>query len=85
MSGGEGEVREGFLCPLCMKDLGDVVQLQVGNKNLAFHCQNNDFRFTLRSRIHGRTQLLLDHSKTFLGKQRVLYRAMMMWSCLNKG
>jgi len=29
MAGGEGEVREGFLCPLCMKDLGDVVQLQV--------------------------------------------------------
>lgn len=24
-----GEVMEGFLCPLCMKDLGDVVQLQV--------------------------------------------------------
>ena len=27
MSG--GEVIEGFLCPLCMKDLGDVIQLQV--------------------------------------------------------
>lgn len=25
----EGEVLEGFLCPLCMKDLGDVIQLQV--------------------------------------------------------
>ena len=24
-----GEVLEGFLCPLCMKDLGDVIQLQV--------------------------------------------------------
>ena len=29
MSG--GEVIEGFLCPLCMKDLGDVIQLQVSN------------------------------------------------------
>ena len=29
MSGGGGEVLEGFLCPLCMKDLGDVIQLQV--------------------------------------------------------
>ena len=27
--GGSGEVLEGFLCPLCMKDLGDVIQLQV--------------------------------------------------------
>ena len=27
--GGGGEVLEGFLCPLCMKDLGDVIQLQV--------------------------------------------------------
>ena len=26
----QGEVLEGFLCPLCMKDLGDVIQLQVG-------------------------------------------------------
>jgi len=25
----QGEVLEGFLCPLCMKDLGDVIQLQV--------------------------------------------------------
>ena len=25
----EQEVLEGFLCPLCMKDLGDVIQLQV--------------------------------------------------------
>eukprot|EP00088_Acartia_fossae_P066517 TRINITY_DN8254_c0_g2_i12.p1 TRINITY_DN8254_c0_g2~~TRINITY_DN8254_c0_g2_i12.p1 ORF type:complete len:729 (-),score=207.47 TRINITY_DN8254_c0_g2_i12:337-2523(-) len=28
MSGG-GEILEGFLCPLCMKDLGDVIQLQI--------------------------------------------------------
>ena len=32
MSG--GEVIEGFLCPLCMKDLGDVIQLQVSNDTL---------------------------------------------------
>ena len=24
-----GEVKEGFLCPICMADLGDVIQLQV--------------------------------------------------------
>ena len=24
-----GEVREGFLCPICMADLHDVIQLQV--------------------------------------------------------
>ncbi len=24
------DVREGFLCPICMKDLGDVIHLQVG-------------------------------------------------------
>ena len=36
MAGGEGEVREGFLCPLCMKDLGDVVQLQVDTNHLYF-------------------------------------------------
>ena len=30
----EGEaVMEGFLCPLCMKDLGDVIQLQVSILN----------------------------------------------------
>ena len=35
MSG--GEVIEGFLCPLCMKDLGDVIQLQVStNTFLSF-------------------------------------------------
>ena len=33
MSG--GEVIEGFLCPLCMKDLGDVIQLQVRNAFLS--------------------------------------------------
>ena len=32
MSG--GEVIEGFLCPLCMKDLGDVIQLQVSSYTL---------------------------------------------------
>ena len=32
--GGGGEVLEGFLCPLCMKDLGDVIQLQVATTHL---------------------------------------------------
>ena len=46
----EGEaVMEGFLCPLCMKDLGDVIQLQVSillystarqNEKKAGKCQN---------------------------------------------
>ena len=35
MSGGGGEVLEGFLCPLCMKDLGDVIQLQVARLYLS--------------------------------------------------
>ena len=35
MSGGGGEVLEGFLCPLCMKDLGDVIQLQVARLHLS--------------------------------------------------
>jgi len=28
MASSVGEVREGFLCPMCMKDLGTVTQLQ---------------------------------------------------------
>jgi hypothetical protein len=28
MSAHGGEIREGFLCPMCMKDLGTVSQLQ---------------------------------------------------------
>ena len=28
MSAQGGEIREGFLCPMCMKDLGTVSQLQ---------------------------------------------------------
>ena len=35
--GGGGEVLEGFLCPLCMKDLGDVIQLQVATTHLISH------------------------------------------------
>ena len=27
------EMKEGFLCPICMADLGDVIQLQVLKKN----------------------------------------------------
>ena len=26
------EMKEGFLCPICMADLGDVIQLQVLKK-----------------------------------------------------
>ena len=28
-SSGGGEMREGFLCPICLADLHDVIQLQV--------------------------------------------------------
>ena len=30
------QILEGFLCPLCMKDLGDVIQLQVRYKYVIF-------------------------------------------------
>ena len=53
---GEGEVREGFLCPLCMKDLGDVVQLQVKHLNTFAPWRRLLFRSILKSRTHEKIQ-----------------------------
>ena len=53
---GEGEVREGFLCPLCMKDLGDVVQLQVKHLNIFALWRRLLFRSILKSRTHEKIQ-----------------------------
>ena len=53
---GEGEVREGFLCPLCMKDLGDVVQLQVKHLDIFAPWRRLLFRSILKSRTHEKIQ-----------------------------
>ena len=37
------EMKEGFLCPICMADLGDVIQLQVLKKKIKFHAQSVTF------------------------------------------
>ena len=53
---GEGEVKEGFLCPLCMKDLGDVVQLQVKHLDIFAPWRRLLFRSILKSRTHEKIQ-----------------------------
>ena len=53
---GEGEVREGFLCPLCMKDLGDVVQLQVKHLDIFAPWRRLLFRSILKSHTHEKIQ-----------------------------
>ena len=64
MSG--GEVIEGFLCPLCMKDLGDVIQLQViHDRNQISRMQINTSRFILMKPIPKKTKHLYNLLKSF--------------------
>ena len=37
------EMKEGFLCPICMADLGDVIQLQVLEIKIKFLAQSVTF------------------------------------------
>ena len=60
------EVREGFLCPLCMKDMGDVVRLKVNY--LSFILYFGEFRFILRIHTQGRTLLFRALTRTSLAK-----------------